>query len=310
MQTTKNILMIRPSRFIFNSQTAASNSFQKKTNEDEGALTKKAKEEFDTFASMLKSKGVNVLIYDDTEFPEKPDAVFPNNWVSFHPDGTVILYPMHARNRRAERRKDILDSLDKAFYIHRIVDLSGHEQENRFLEGTGSIVFDHKNKIAYACISPRTDKDLFTHVCGILNYRPVIFYAHDKTHKEIYHTNVMLSIGTDFAVICSESISDKKERQLVLSTLMESGHQLVDISFEQMNQFAGNMLSVRASGNKDILVLSQTSYDILTTVQKNNLEKYVELVPVFISAIETTGGGSARCMMAEVFLQPLKKSGV
>jgi hypothetical protein len=258
--------------------------------------------EFEEFATTLKSKGANVFVFDDTNYPEKPDAVFPNNWVSFHSDGTVILYPMFAHNRRNERRKDIIDSLKKNFKVTNILDLSTYEKENRFLEGTGSIVLDRQNKIAYACLSPRTDKELFDKVCDYLHYKPICFHAHDKGGKEIYHTNVMMCIGEKFSVICLDSISDKKERELVFESLANTGHQVIDITFEQTNNFAGNMLAIQISDNKNILALSQSSFDSLTTNQKTELEKYGELVPLSIKTIETIGGGSARCMIAEVFL--------
>ena len=305
MQTTKNILLIRPSNFVFNTQTAASNFFQNKVSDSEDVIKHKAFSEFETFASTLKSKGVNVFVFDDTKFPEKPDAIFPNNWVTFHSDGTVILYPMFAKNRRHERRQEIIDSLKEKFKITNIVDLSKYEDENKFLEGTGSIVFDHDHKMAYACLSPRTDKELFISLCKLLHYKPLYFHAHDKEGKEIYHTNVMMCVGEKFAVICLESITDKQERDKVSDTLTETGHRLVDITFEQMSKFAGNMLAIQTSDNKNILALSQSSVDSLTTAQKQDIESFCELVPLSIKTIETIGGGSARCMIAEVFLEAI-----
>jgi len=307
MQTTKNILLIRPSNFIFNPETAASNTFQNEVKESRDTIMKKVFNEFEEFAAMLKSRGVNVFVFDDTQYPEKPDAVFPNNWVSFHSDGTVILYPMFAPNRRHERRQDIIDSLKKDFQVTNLLDLSAYEKENRFLEGTGSIVFDHQNKMAYACLSPRTDKELFDKVCDYLRYKPVCFHAHDKGGKEIYHTNVMMCIGENFSVICLDSISDKKERELVFESLANTRHQIIDITFEQMNNFAGNMLAIQFNDNKGILALSQSSFNSLTAAQKNEIEKYCELVPLSIKTIETIGGGSARCMIAEVFLKPIQQ---
>ena len=305
MQIAKNILLVRPSNFVFNSETAVSNAFQKEVKESEEAIKQKVLKEFEKFVITLKSKGVNVFVFDDTQYPEKPDAVFPNNWASFHSDGTVILYPMFAPNRRHERRQDIIDSLKKNFKITHTLDLSAYESENRYLEGTGSIVFDRQNKIAYACLSPRTDKELFNEVCDYLHYKPVCFRAHDKDGKEIYHTNVMMCIGEKFSVICLDSISDKQERELVFESLTNAGHQIIDITFEQMNNFAGNMLAIQTNDNKSILVLSQSSFDSLTTAQKNKIEKYCELVPLSIKTIETIGGGSARCMIAELFLPEL-----
>ena len=307
MQTTKNILLIRPSNFVFNSETEASNAFQIKVSESEDVIKQKAFAEFEAFASTLKSKGVNVFVFDDTQLPAKPDAIFPNNWVTFHSDGTVILYPMFAHNRRHERRQDIIESLRKNFKVTNVVDLSKYEKENRFLEGTGSIVFDHDSKIAYACLSPRTDKELFIRVCDYLHYKPVYFHSHDKSGKEIYHTNVMMCIGETFAAICLDSITDKQERENVSQSITDTGHQIIDITFEQMNHFAGNMLSIQTNNNKNILALSQSSFDSLTINQRQEIEKFCELVPLSIKTIETIGGGSARCMIAEVFLKPTEQ---
>jgi len=304
MQSTKNILLIRPSNFDFNSETEESNAFQIKVNESEEVIKQKAFAEFEVFASTLKSKGINVFVFDDTVLPAKPDAIFPNNWVTFHSDGTVILYPMFALNRRHERRQDIIESLKKNFKVSNVVDLSKYEKENKFLEGTGSIVFDHDSKIAYACLSPRTDKELFIRVCDYLHYKPVYFHSHDKAGKEIYHTNVMMCIGEKFAVICLDTITDKQERENVSHSLADTGHQLIEITFEQMNHFAGNMLAIQTNDDKNILALSQSSFDSLTTNQRQEIEKFCELVPLSIKTIETIGGGSARCMIAEVFLKP------
>lgn len=298
-QSTNNILLIRPANFGFNEETAQSNVFQNKTDFDK----QKVLSEFDAFAEKLKEKGVNVFVFDDTPSPPKPDAIFPNNWISCHPDGTVILYPMFAEDRRAERRNDIVEKLKESFKIREILDLSGHEAEGKFLEGTGSIVFDHKNKIAYACLSPRTDKELFIKVSEYLNYKPVHFHSYDKNEKEIYHTNVMMCIGEKFVVICLDSITDKQERELITLSLSETGHQIIDITFEQMNNFVGNMLVIQTNDNKSILALSQSSFDSLTTLQKKELEKFCELVPLSIKTIEIIGGGSARCMIEEVFLE-------
>ncbi len=302
MQSSTNILLIKPSSFAFNAETAASNAFQIELNESEEEIKQKKLQEFEAFVIKLKEKGVNVFVFNDTINPAKPDAIFPNNWVTFHADGTVILYPMFAPNRRHERRLDIIDSLKKNFEVTKILDLSKYENEHKYLEGTGSIIFDHTNKVAYACLSPRTDKELFVEVCNYLNYKPVYFYAHDKSGKEIYHTNVMMCIGEKFSVICLDSITDKGERDFVCTSLTETGHQIIDITFEQMNNFAGNMLEIKTNTNKSILALSQSALDSLTAQQKTELEKYLELVPLSIKTIETIGGGSTRCMIAEIFL--------
>jgi hypothetical protein len=298
MQTTNNILLIRPANFGFNEETRASNVFQKELNEDAEAVRQKASLEFEAFVKRLKSHGVNVFVFDDTPSPAKTDAVFPNNWVSFHTNGTVVLYPMLSDNRRLERRRDIIESLKNKFDIKNVVDLSHYEKDDRFLEGTGSIVFDHVNKIAYAALSPRTNKKLFVHLCEQLDYLPVTFTAHDRDGAEIYHTNVMMCVGDRFAVVCLESITDESVRVNVFDQLTSTGHEIVDITFEQMNSFAGNVLVVR----KDLLVMSQSAFDSLTNEQKFALEKYGKLLPLAIPTIETVGGGSARCMIAEIFL--------
>lgn len=303
MQTTKNILLIRPSSFVFNSETAESNAFQIKPTDSEDLVKQKVVAEFEAFVSTLRSKGVNVFVVNDTPSPIKPDAIFPNNWVTLHADGTVILYPMFAPNRRYERRQDIIDLLKKNFKINHVLDLSKYEKEHRFLEGTGSMVFDHNNKIAYACLSPRTDKNLLISVCDYLQYQPVYFYAHDPGGKEIYHTNVMMCIGEKFAVICLNSITNKQEREKVVQSLSNTGHQIIDITFKQMNNFAGNMLAIQTNSNQNILVLSQSAFDSLMPNQRQEIEKFCELVPLSINTIETIGGGSARCMISEIFLK-------
>ena len=305
MQTTNSVFLVRPANFGFNVETAVSNVFQNKMSEKEEVIQSKVLKEFDVFTSTLRSKGVNVFVFDDTPTPVKPDAIFPNNWISLHSNGKVILYPMCTPNRRIERRQDIIDSLAKKFNIAEVIDLSGSEADNKFMEGTGSIVFDHTNRIAYACLSPRTDKDVFLEVCSILQYKPVYFYSRDKSGKKIYHTNVVMCVGKGFAVICLESITDRKERENVVEMLTGTGNQIIDISFEQMVSFAGNMLAIRSNDGKELLVMSQTSYDSLTKNQRETLEKYCELVPLSINTIETIGGGSARCMIAEIFLQPI-----
>ena len=305
MQATNNILLIRPSNFGFNNETAISNSFQKKVNGNESKLKKLVLAEFDAFVSVLKTKGINVFVFEDTNFPEKPDAVFPNNWISFHAEGTVIIYPMHAHNRRKERRQDIIEAIKKNFNITKLIDFSGYEKQNKYLEGTGSIVFDHKNKIAYASLSPRTDKGLFLKLCDQLSYKGICFYSFDKSGKEIYHSNVMMCIGENFAAICLAAINDEKEKEMVFNNLTASGHRVIDISFHQMENFAGNMLELKGGTKKNILALSQSAFNCLATSQKQQLAQSVELVPLAIPTIETIGGGSARCMIAEIFLPVL-----
>lgn len=315
-------MLVRPRSFQFNAETAASNKFQNEAaasdllnantsaaktvlNQSDTGINQNAVEEFDRFAETLRSKGVNVFVFDDSEEAENPDAVFPNNWVSFHPDGRVILYPMCAENRRSERRRDIIEPLRRNFRIDEIIDLSHYENENRFLEGTGSIVFDHTNKTAYACLSPRTNKTLFEEVAANLGYSPISFHAYDAAGNQIYHTNVMMCVGAGFAVICLESIGNFDERAKVTESMRNGNLEIVDITFEQMNRFAGNMLEILGDFEKRLLVLSQSAYDALNTEQTNALEKYCELLPMPIPTIEKIGGGSARCMMAEIFLPEL-----
>ncbi len=303
MQSTNNILLIRPAKFGFNTQTESSNAFQNKVDESPDDLNKKVNKEFESFATILKSKGINVLVINDTDFPVKPDAIFPNNWVSFHDDGTVVLYPMNASNRQAERRTDILEKIKEQYLITRILDFSHYEKQNKFLEGTGSIIFDHDNKIAYACISPRTNKEIFLEVCDKLKYNAIYFSSHDKKGMEIYHTNVMMCIAQKFVVICLESITDKNERELVTKSLESSGHKVIDISFDQMQNFAGNMLELKTQLSKSILVMSASAYNSLTQLQKDIISNFSEIVPLNVNTIEKIGGGSVRCMIAEIFLQ-------
>jgi hypothetical protein len=302
-QSTNSILLIRPSNFIFNTETAANNVFQKNIEDDNESISEKVKQEFENFKAQLIAKGIDVTVFDDTASPIKPDAIFPNNWVSFHADGTVILYPMFAANRRAERRLDIIDTLKNNFEVKKIIDFSFYENENKFLEGTGSIVFDHLHKMAYACLSPRTYKEIFIKLCNELDYKPIFFTACDEAGQAIYHTNVMMCIAEKIVVICAESIVDKNERAQVVQSLQNTGHLIIDISIAQMNNFAGNMLALQTNAGEPFLALSQTAYHCLTDKQKDTFEKYYKLLPLAIPTIETIGGGSVRCMMAEIFLQ-------
>jgi len=305
MQTTQHVLMIRPFNFAFNNQTALSNVFQKATADiNPGVIQQKALEEFDTLVEVLKAKGIEVKVVADTMEPAKPDAVFPNNWASFHEDGTVILYPMFAPNRRLEKRSEIIGILRADYKIKNIVDLSGYEFIDRFLEGTGSVVFDHDNSIAYACLSSRTNQELLYILADRLHYEPLWFYAYDARGVEIYHTNVMMCIAEKFVIICIDAIRDEKQKELVANTIIKTGHELIAISFDQMTKFAGNMLALKNNLGQDLLVMSQTASDSLTVDQKSRMSKYCEMVSVPIPTIETIGGGSVRCMIAEIFLPP------
>ena len=293
--------MIRPVNFGFNEQTAGSNAFQNR-NAAQQQVQDKALAEFDNLVSVLKENGVEVIVIDDTPEPHTPDSIFPNNWVSFHQDGNVFLYPMMAENRRLERREDIIMQLEDEFKINHIIDLSRFEHEHKFLEGTGSMVLDRENKIAYACLSPRTDKDVLDLFCAQGGYKPVLFHAVDENDMDIYHTNVLMCIGSKFAVICLDSIADEKEKAEVVASLKATNKEIVAISFAQMNQFAGNMLELKSKSGESLLVMSQNAYQSLTQGQKASLEKYCKIVYADINTIENNGGGSARCMIAEVHL--------
>jgi hypothetical protein len=300
-QSTNNILMIRPVSFGFNEQTAGSNAFQNR-DADQQAVQDKALAEFDGFVKTLKENGVSVTVVDDTAQPHTPDSIFPNNWVSFHADGTVFLYPMQAENRRLERREDIISKLEDTFKVAHVIDLSRFEAENKFLEGTGSMVLDRENKIAYACLSPRTDKEVLTLFCEQAGYTAISFEAADANGKAIYHTNVLMCIGSGFAVICTDSIPNPHEKVVVLESLRSTHKEVVEITFDQMNRFAGNMLEVKNQAGENLIVMSQNAYQALDEEQKSTLKKYGKLVYADINTIETNGGGSARCMIAEVHL--------
>lgn len=302
MHTTDTVFMVRPTRFTFNTETAGSNHFQGfVAGLDDAAIQARAFAEFDAMVARLRAHAVQVLVFDDTPEPPTPDAMFPNNWGTFHADGRVVLYPMCAANRRPERRPDILAALSRRFTVREVVDFSANEEQGRFLEGTGSIVFDHRHRVAYACLSVRTEPQLLRDVCAQLGYTPVVFRAHDARGQEIYHTNVMMCVGTGFAVVCLECIA-AAERAAVVAALTRSGHELIAISLEQVSRFAGNLLELRSATGRPLLALSQSAYDALTPLQRHALGRHAHLLPLAIPTIETIGGGSARCMLAEVFL--------
>lgn len=306
-QTTNTILMIRPVAFRMNEQTAVNNYYQKVL---DGLLpatvNAKAQAEFDAYVKKLQSVGINVIVVDDTLNPDTPDSIFPNNWVSFHESGDVVLYPMFAENRRLERREDILDILEeKGFKIKEIMDYTSAEEDNIFLEGTGSIILDRANEIAYCALSPRADEELFIEFCEDFEYNPIIFEAFQTINgerKHIYHTNVMMCIAETFAVICADCIDDKAERKMVLNSLKESGKEIILITEDQVNNFAGNMLQVKGANDELFLVMSNAAYQCLTKDQIAKIEKHCKIIYASLDIIEACGGGSARCMMAEVFL--------
>lgn len=305
-QITNTILMIRPVSFRMNEQTAVNNYFQEDIDMENVEINLMAQQEFDAFVSTLKSKGVNVIVVNDTAEPDTPDSIFPNNWISFHADGTVGIYPMFAENRRKERREDLLDVLEeKGFVINDIVDYTAAEEEGVFLEGTGSILLDRVNEKAYCALSERADEELFIEFCEDFEYTPVIFIANqtvEGTRMPIYHTNVMMCMAEEFAVICLDAIDDKKEKKNVLNHLKEDHKKVMIITEEQMHHFAGNMLQVLGKDDKRYLVMSSAAYNSLTQVQIKDFETYGEIIHSSLKTIETCGGGSARCMMAEVFL--------
>lgn len=305
-QLTNHILMIRPAQFRMNEQTAVNNYFQAQAGMTPEAVEKKAQEEFDTYVSVLREKGVQVTVVQDTLDPDTPDALFPNNWVSFHQDATVALYPMFAENRRLERREAVLEILEEdGFIIDQVMDYTAAEDSGIFLEGTGSLILDRVHKKAYCALSSRADEELFIEFCEDFEYTPVIFTANQTVNGSrlpIYHTNVMMCLAETFAVICLDSIDDKKERKAVLNHLKEDGKEIIAISEAQMHSFAGNMLQVLGSEEAPYLVMSSTAYKSLTPDQLSKIEQHCEIIHADLSTIETCGGGSARCMMAEVFL--------
>lgn len=303
-QTTSHLLMIRPLRFEFNAQTAVNNAFQVPDQDKDIALL--AQQEFDNFARLLQSNGIDVSIVNDSPEPHTPDSVFPNNWVSFHADGTVFLYPMFAENRRLERKPSVLEEIRKKFEIAELLDLSTYESQDQFLEGTGSMVLDRSRKIAYACLSPRTHLLVLEEFARITGYHIVAFDAVDGNGLPIYHTNVMMCVADRYVVICLDSIRKKEQREMVEKEIIQSGKEIIPISLDQMQHFAGNMLQVENSGGEKFLVMSSQAYASLEAGQVAKLEEFNPILHSPLDNIEKNGGGSARCMLAEVFL-PAKK---
>lgn len=306
-QVTNSVLMIRPEAFRMNEQTKANNHFQKELSGMlPAAINAKAQQEFDALVNQLKLVGVTVIVVEDLPETDTPDSIFPNNWISFHDNGDVVLYPMFAENRRAERREDILDVLEEnGFSIENSIDFTSAEEDGFFLEGTGCLVLDRENKIAYCALSPRADEELFIEFCEDFDYAPVIFEAFQtvgNNRELVYHTNVMMSVGEHFAIICSDMIEDKKERKMVLDNLRASGKEIILISEKQVEHFAGNVLELSGTDDKRYIVMSTTALESLNATQKTQLEKHGTILSANLETIETCGGGSARCMMAEIFL--------
>ena len=301
-QSPFSVMMVSPDHFGFNPETAATNAFQKESLLCESHHTKEmALAEFNNLVDLLRNHGIEVLVFPSPKGSQSPDAVFPNNWISFHEDGKVIVYPLLTQNRRSERRTEIIDELKKQFFISEVIDLSGEEKEGRILEGTGSIVFDRMNMVAYANASARTNKHLFYDVSEMMGYEAIFFKATDNKGLNIYHTNVLLTIGEGFAVVCREVI-DRAWAPEVINTLHGSGLEVIEITIDQMHHFAGNMIQVQNRAGKKYLVMSKAAFDILTENQKNRLSKYVDLIYSDIHTIESVGGGSARCMIAAIHL--------
>jgi hypothetical protein len=292
--------MIRPSGFAYNAETAVNNAFQVKSSDTD--IQQKAAKEFDNFAEILRKNGVDVIITEDTAEPHTPDSIFPNNWVSFHDDGTLLLYPMYAVNRRAERKPHVLDKIAAKFDIRKKIDLSEYENKNLFLEGTGSMVLDRDNRIAYACLSPRTSEKVLEDFCRQMDYKAVVFDAIDISGKPIYHTNVMMCVADSYVVICLDSILNKAQREKTEAVIKDSGKAIVPISLEQMNRFAGNMLQVENFKGEKLLVMSTQAFESLTPEQLKLLQFFNRIIHSSLITIETNGGGSARCMMAEIHL--------
>ena len=299
--------MIRPASFGANEETADSNFFQQKAeSSDYEFIRQSALKEFDNMVEVLRSHDIEVLVFEDTAEPIKPSAIFPNNWLTTSPDGIVSVFPMYAPNRRAEKRDDILQMLDENFVVKDVKDWSEFEVEGKFLEGTGSMVFDHDNNVIYACYSPRTDLSVLEKFANANKYRAIVFLATDKNNQPVYHTNVVMTLGEKFAVLCEESIEEEWELIAIRQLLDSSGHEIIRITRDQMYSFAGNMLQLKNRSGTDFLIMSQTAYESLEYEQKEHLSFFCKLLPISIPAIEKAEGGSVRCMMAEIFLEKNK----
>lgn len=304
MQTTNTVLMVEPIAFGYNAETAENNYFQVEQKETD--IQQKALSEFKNFVEKLQAKGINVITVKDTIDPHTPDSIFPNNWVSFHQDGKVVLYPMFASNRRVERREDIIETIkNEGFSVSEIDDWSLPEVQGHYLEGTGSMIFDHDHKIAYGSVSLRLDENLFKEFCEKYGFKPVVFHSYQTVENErlpIYHTNVMMCVADQFVVICLDCIDDELEREKVQEVIKSTNKEIIEISEDQLQQFAGNMLQVQNDQGEKFLVMSETAFKSLNSEQVSNIEKYCEIIHADLNTIEVNGGGSARCMLAEVFL--------
>jgi len=303
-QLTSTVLMLRPVRFQSNPLTADSNRFQGNSELSAQEQQDAALQEFDNLVTMLREADIDVVVVDDTSEPHTPDSIFPNNWVSFHADGRVVLYPMEAVNRRVERRTDIIEKLNSeyGFQVGEIIDLTQHEAGGQFLEGTGSMVLDRINHIAYACQSSRTQLEPLGEFAQRMDYDVVTFDAVDRDGAAIYHTNVMMNIGEDIAVICDAAIAREDQREAVMKSLQDSGREVLSLTFEQMEAFAGNMLELHTSSGERLVALSQQALDSLTELQLDRLQENGRILAAAIDTIEASAGGSVRCMLAEIHL--------
>lgn len=301
-QLSATLLMVRPASFGFNAETAKNNAYQKDLNEAAQEVQKRALKEFDGFVEKLRAHQIEVMVTQDTKEPPKPDAIFPNNWFCTLPTGKIVLFPMYAPNRREEKRDEIIQQISSRYQVTDVEDWSEYEAENQFLEGTGSMIFDHEHKTVYGCLSDRTNKPLLETFARAHGYRPIYFESSDAKGTPIYHTNVMMHIGTTYAVICLESIKNTAERIRIAQELQNSDHEVMPISLEQVGHFAGNMMQVKSTTGKPYTIMSQSAYDHLSEEQRQILSIHSTPLPVDITTIETVGGGSARCMVAEIFL--------
>ena len=298
-QNASKVLMVRPAHFGFNEQTAGNNYFQQAT--DQSTVNEQAIKEFDAYVELLRSNGIEVVFVQDTETPHTPDSIFPNNWFSTHASGELVLYPMFAENRRQERKPAVLEYLNNTYKPYQTFDLSEWESKNLFLEGTGSLILDHKAKIAYACRSPRTSDEVLRDFCNKMGFTALIFDSVDGKGNPIYHTNVMLTIADKYIVICADSIKNDNERKAVLDSFIRNGKEIIEISHEQVNNFAGNMMELVNKDGESLLIMSARAKDSLKSEQIENITKYSRIVAPDLEIIETNGGGSARCMIAEIF---------
>jgi hypothetical protein len=303
MQVTDTILMIRPASFGYNSETAVNNFFQSRTSEEQGELQEAALKEFDGMVQALKDNEIEVLVVNDTPEPPKPDAIFPNNWLATSPEGIVSVFPLFAQSRRVEKREDILKMLAEKFIVKDLHDWTEYEPEGKFLEGTGSMVMDYDDKVIYACYSPRTDLSVLEKFANANGYRAIVFLATDKDGNAVYHTNVVMTVGEKFAILCEEAIEEEWELIAIRQLLETTDHEIIPITRKQMHAFAGNMLEVKNKKGENFLVMSQRAFDALTTEQKEKLSVFSKLLPIAVPTIEKVEGGSVRCMMTEIFLE-------